>query len=220
VLLQAAPDCSEGYRLKAQSYLEAVWFGLTPEPQSALEKGAELARHTLRMAGTNPNDHAILGVIYLLQQQYEQALSAGRKALEMGPHDAHTYFLVGIIFRYVRQYDDALFAFNRAVRLDPVTPLYYLNALAWTYLLSEQPDKALEVFNRSLARNPDNLFAELGQVAANCLAGREQLAQYQAARLRRRHPHFRLVEWANSEPYQYREEIRDLVAALGQSGLP
>ena len=156
----------------------------------------------------------------LLQQQYEQALSAGRRALELGPHDAQTYFYAGTIFRYVRQYDSALYALKRAVRLNPVTPPHYLNALGWTYLLTEQPEKALAVFGRLLARNPDHLFADLGRITAHWLAGRQELAQHQAARLRRYYPHFRLAEWANSEPYQNPETIQPLVAALRHSGLP
>lgn len=218
-LLQVAPDCSDGYRLKARSYLEAVWFGLSPEPQSVLDKGAKLARHILEMADAGPFDHALLGVIYLLQHRHDRSLAAGRKALELGPHDAQTFFHTGTIFRFVREYEKALFTLERAVRLDPVTPPHYLNGLGWTYLLAEQPEKALAVFDRILARNPDYLFADLGRVAAHFLAGRHGLAQYQAARIQERFPDFRLMEWARSEPYQHPEDFEPIVTALSRSGL-
>ena len=112
-----------------------------------------------------------------------------------------------------------MFAFRRASRLNPVTPMSYLNGLGWTYLLTGQPEKALKVFDNTLARYPEYLFAALGQVAAHAMAGRKGLAQRRAADIRLHFPRFRLMQWADGEPYRNPEDLKPIVAALSSAGL-
>ena len=121
--------------------------------------------------------------------------------------------------RYNGQYDEAISRFKKAIQLNPVRPLNYLNNLAWAYLFSKQYEKAIPIWNETLERNPDYLFAYLGLTIAYELSGSEGQAQQAAKHVLRINPKFSMDYWDKQDPTKDKELKKQNADALRKAGL-
>jgi hypothetical protein len=63
----------------------------------------------------------------------------------------------------------------------PFPAIDYLNSLAWSYSHNEQYEKAIQLWNRTIERNPDYLFAYMGVKWAYQLSSAEPKTREAAA---------------------------------------
>ena len=80
--------------------------------------------------------------------------------------------------------------FKRALKLDPGKKITYMTNLAFAYLYSEQYEKAISIWNKTLERNPDYLYAHLGLTIAYWFSGSKDQARKAAQQILRVNPKF------------------------------
>jgi adenylate cyclase len=125
-----------------------------------------------------------------------------------------------MILRLAGRFDEAIPVLEKAIRLNPITPINYLNNLAFAYAASEQYEKAVSLWNKAIERNPDYLFAYMGLTAVYQFLGDESKAREAAAEVLRIKPNFSVLRVEKSSPIKDPAGKKRWIDALRKSGLP
>ena len=108
--------------------------------------------------------HHDLGVAYLRQERYEQAINAFKKSLDLKLEvrsRAMAYHNLGLAYSAISRNDEAIDAFKQALQINPqdAETHYYLGM---AYLDKERYDEAITNFQQSLKLKPDLADAQIG----------------------------------------------------------
>jgi TolB-like protein/Tfp pilus assembly protein PilF len=223
-LLQEAialdPEYGAAYRILGYLYLDDIWFRRTKDRAETLRKAEQMAQKVTDLIGPDYS-HDLLSNLFLMRKQYEKAIVESQKAVELYPNSAGVNFVYGMVLRFAGRLDEAIPVLKKAIRLNPVPPINYLNVLAWAYALSEQYEKAIPLWNRTIERNPDYLFAYMGLTLAYQLSGNEIKAREAAAEVLRIKPKFSIVMLKKGVRTKITEERRErLIEAFLKAGIP
>ena len=189
--------------------------------KEAIALDPEYGAAYLLLTGPSDDTHRLLSCVYLLRRQYEKAIVEVQKAVELTPNSANSNFIYGLVLRNAERYDEAILVLKKAIRLNPVTPINYLNNLAWSYTFSEQYEKAIPLWNRAIKRNPDYLFAYMGLTCAYQLSGDAAKARKAATEVLRIKPNLSM-EVLEKRPFSKKnEELQGrMFEAFRKAGIP
>ena len=154
-----------------------------------------------------------------LRRQYDKAIAEGQKAIDLSPNSAEAIFRYAHALRFAGRFDEAIPLFKKAIRLNPITPLNYINNLAWAYMFNGQYEKAIPLFNSAIERNPDYFFAYLGLTLLYQLSGNEVKAREAAAEVMRLKPNL-TVSKMEKGPVTKGMDRKRLMEALRKAGIP
>jgi adenylate cyclase len=213
------PKYSAPYRLLAATHLDDVWFYRTKSRTKSLQTAEQLIQKAIDLSGQDASTHRVLGSVYILRKEYDKAVAECQKAIDLDPNSAQANFTFGMALRFAGRFDEAILVLQKAIRLNPVTPINYMNNLAWAYAFSEQYEKAIPLWNRTIERNPDYLFAYMGLTMAYQLSGNAALAREAAAEVMRIKPNFSIamVEKGAKTKNVNRKRLMD---AFRMAGIP
>jgi adenylate cyclase len=152
------PQYAEAYSyLSWTYYLEWVW-GWSQDPQT-LEHALEMEQRAVTLDDSLPVAHALLGMIYALQQQYEQAITQGERAIALDPNNADTYARQAQVLSLAGRPEEALRAVEQAMRLNPRYPPWYLDELGWAASWTGRYAEAIATLKAVISQNPNLLDA-------------------------------------------------------------
>jgi tetratricopeptide (TPR) repeat protein len=99
-----------------------------------------------------------LGILHAKAGRLDEAEKTLKSALERKADSASAYNQLGIVYRRQGRFKEAEEAYTRAVQIDPSYASAYLNLGVLCDLYLQQPERALEAFERylSLASAPDD----------------------------------------------------------------
>jgi tetratricopeptide (TPR) repeat protein len=120
--------------------------------------GAERALGSLAAAyPTYSGPMLNLGILHAKAGRLEQAEQAFKGAVERNANNAVAFNQLGVVYRRLGRFKEADEAYQRAVQIDPSYALAYLNLGVLCDLYLQQPQRALEAYERylSLAAPPD-----------------------------------------------------------------
>ena len=115
-----------------------------------------------------------LGLIYIRQGQFEDALPALTRVIELGGGDAITYGLLGYAYSSVENNLSAESAYRMAILLDPAT-LDWKMGLARSFFKQERFSEAVALCNQLIQNEPDR--ADLWLLQANAYIGLNQVTR-------------------------------------------
>ena len=81
-------------RLAWTHVMAAIQDGANPLPNH-FKKVVEISKKVLVLDESDSDVHALLGLVYLMQNRYEQAIAEGEKSLALGPTNAQAHVLLG-----------------------------------------------------------------------------------------------------------------------------
>jgi Flp pilus assembly protein TadD len=98
-----------------------------------------------------------LGIIHAKSGRLEDAQKEINAAIERNANNAPAFNQLGIIYRKLGRFKDADAAYQRALQIDPNYAIAYLNLGVLCDLYLQEPQRALEAYERylSLASAPD-----------------------------------------------------------------
>ncbi|HEY0682432.1 MAG TPA: tetratricopeptide repeat protein [Steroidobacter sp.] len=98
-----------------------------------------------------------LGILHAKAGKLDEAEKALREAVARNGNNAAAYNQLGIVYRKLGRFKEADEAYTRAVQVDPNYALAYLNLGVLCDLYLQEPQRALEAYERylSLASEPD-----------------------------------------------------------------
>ena len=187
------PEYGAPYAMLGWTYLDDIWFFRTKDRAKTLQTAEQLAQKAVELTGQNDFNLRLLSYIFMLRKQYDKAIIEIQKAIELSPNSAQSYFIYGTVLRFSGRNDEAIPILKKAIRLNPVTPLEYLDMLAWAYFHNEQYEEAIPYWNRIIERNPDHLFAYIGLTGAYQMSGDENKAREYAAEVLRIKPTYSMA---------------------------
>ena len=213
------PKYGAPYLLMGLTHLNDVWFYRTKSPAKSLQIAEQNIQKAIDLSGQDASTHQMLGHLYILRKEYDKAIAECQKAVDFDPNSAQANFYFGMALRFAGRFDEAIPILQKAIRLNPVTPINYLNNLAYAYLFSEQYEKAIPLWNRTLERNPDYLFAYLGLTCAYQLSGNEVKAREAAAEVIRIKPNLTVTKLEKGAATKSVKRKR-MMDAFRKAGIP
>jgi adenylate cyclase len=161
--------------------------GWTDDLEVTRDKGIDLARRALLVAGDDP--YILTNAAHYLGyfgEDIATAIGLADRALQLNPNYARGWFVSGQLRLWAGQYDLGIEDLGRAIYLSPnegKRPQMYLT-IAWGHFFARRLEKAAEMFALALQQLPE--WPPLLRFMASCLAhlGRLEEAQQVVKRLR------------------------------------
>jgi adenylate cyclase len=213
------PEYAVAYTYLAWTYMLELLADFSDSPEQSLAKAVELSQKALALDDTSADAHALLGSIYLVQGQWEDAVAEGERSVDLNPNSADNIGVLGMTLYSVDRAEEAIALFEKAIRLNPMPPDWLLENLASAYRMEGRYEEAIAELSNVLHRNPDYTAAWLNLVVIYSSLGREEDARAAAAEVLRLDPKFSLGRYAQSRPLK-NQAIKDrLITDLRKAGL-
>ena len=152
------PRYAAAYAVLGITYWTEWLLRWSADPQS-LERAFTLAQQALTLDDSLPTAHAALCNVYMLKQQYDQAIAEAERAIALNPNFADNYAELSMALTFAGRSEDALRAVEQARRLNPHSPPWYLFFSGIAYRFTGQYAKAIPVLKEVISRNPNDVAA-------------------------------------------------------------
>jgi adenylate cyclase len=171
------------------------------------ERAAALARQAVALDPALPGAHQTLAYVYLMQKQFDQAITEAEEAVRLDPNDADACVTLGEILSCAGRPAEALGYIEKALLLDPHYPPSFLFALGQVHYLLGHYDEALAAFKRVLTRNPAHLRTYFFLTMIHHEQGRKEEAQAALRAAGQINPAFSFARMKTIIPYKDAELI-------------
>lgn len=222
--LDLDPTYAFAWTMLSWTHLIEVWLGFSKATDRSIEAAVEHAHKALALDDTQPDVHALLGGIYLLQGQHEKAIIEGQRAVSLGPNHALSHELLAMTMTFAGQSEEAIILAKKAMRLTPYYPAWYLDTLGSAYNSAGRYEEALAAFKKVLDRGQKGeapaLWGHIGLAASYAGLGRIDQAREHAAEVLRLKPEFSLTSWPNGNLYKDPNDRKRDFDLLRKAGLP
>ena len=194
-----------------------VSYGWTEFPAKALENAFAYGQKALKINESNAPAHSLLSSVYTFQNRHDLAIKEAERAIELNPNDSGSYNELGWAFLWSGRLDEAIAALKMALRLDSSSPRNIWLHLGFAYYLKESYQKAANILEEGLIKQPDFAGYHIALAATYARLGRLEEASRAADTVRRLDPFFEVESYGTGfrQP-AHREAI---VAGLRQAGL-
>ena len=172
-VLKVNPDQDDAHRLLANIYWRNL--GEARGDVAAQESLRKAIEHFEALARLNPSEtdtFLVLGRLYRLSNQPEKAEEAFKKVLNGEPDSKNAAAQLAQLYFDQGDYEQAIELLNKIDEEEMDAPL--LGMLAYAYTQTSRFDRAVSVYEKALARDPDN--QEVRRAYAEALMGGGRLA--------------------------------------------
>jgi len=218
--IELDPEYGDAYLLLGWTNLDDIWFYRTKSREKSLETAEQFAQKAISLSADEAAGHRLLASIYMLRKEYENAIAESQKSVDLAPNSATANFVFGMVLRNAGRYDDAIPFLEKAIRLEPITPVNFLNNLAWAYTSLAQYEKALPLWNKAIEKNPDYLFAYQGLTVVYQLLGNRNRARECAKEVLRIKPTITIAKLQKEITAKNETDRALIINAYREAGIP
>ena len=208
------------YVMLGFSHIFDLLYRWSKSPIKSFEQAEKSAETALSLDDSFDVAHLLWGWIYLFKRQHSEAIKKGERAIELNPNGAEAHIQLAFILCLSDETELAIKTAERAFRLNPIPLPHYYIILAMAYRNDGQYEKAIELSQKGLINNPDQLSVYLTLAACYIYLNRTEEAQKAAEEVLRIDPNFSLEYHANTMPYKRQETGDRFIEALRKAGLP
>ena len=212
------PESSESYTLLAQSHIMELYFQ-SKNPLISVAQASKALKKAISLDENNSDAYLVLGYLYLMRRQHDEAIAAAEKAISLNPNGADAYSNLGYILYNSERYDESVEFINKAIRLNPLPPSYYFLWLGHSKRGLKRYGEALEVYRKSSEIEPNNIFSHLQLAITYELMGQGKAARAAAAQVVRIDPTFSLKRYEKITPFKNRKVLKLYLDAAKKAGL-
>jgi TolB-like protein/class 3 adenylate cyclase/Tfp pilus assembly protein PilF len=166
------------------------WVSQWTHDPHTLDRAFQLGQQAIALDDSLPRAHMIMGLIYLLKKQYDQAIAEAERAIALDPNSAVGYRGLAEIMDFSGKPAEAVGLAEKAMRLDPRNRDLYLFFEGEAYNQMGRYQEAIPILKRHLARYPNTLGAHEQLIVDYTELGREDEARAAAAEVLRISPQF------------------------------
>jgi len=214
------PEYARAVANVALTYATAVNFNWSDQRDADVEIGLEYAEKALQLDPSIPQIYLTRSMLYLAQHRFDAATEAGRRTVEVHPGYADGYAALAFVLSYAGEPEDALWAIRKGMELDPNYSYIYLGVEGRVLFDLERYEEAIEVLNRSVARNPGFARTHLILAASYAQIGDLESAEWSAEEARLIQDNITLKNLRATSGYQHEENTDHYIDALRLAGLP
>ena len=218
--IELDPKYGDAYLMLGWTHLDDIWFYRTKSRDKSMEAAEKYAQKAISLSADEAAGHRLLASIYMLRNDFENAIAESQKSVELTPNSAVANFISGMVLRNAGRYEDAIPFLEKAIRLDPFTPVNFLNNLAWAYTSLAQYEKALPLWNKAIEKNPDYLFAYEGLTVVHQLLGNRNRARECAKEVLRIKPTITISKLQKNITAKNETDRALILNAYREAGIP
>jgi adenylate cyclase len=191
--------------------------------QSALarKRAYENAGRALQL---NPNlslPYAMLAILQVVDQRYEEAIESAKRAVVLGPGDVQAHVAIGYVYLFAGKFADAAAAIKTALRLDPNLSPVDRQVAGLVFFFNRDNDRAIAALERAREDAPGVSTILISLAAAYARAGRVADARAAVAQCIRSPDYNSLaairVAWAH---FRNGKDLIFVLETLREAGLP
>ncbi len=212
------PEYAEAYAFLGRTYLMEVVNQWSTDP-ATLDQVFTYGRKAVALDECQPTAHETLAYAWLGKRRHDEAIAEARTAINYDPNFADAYVSLGEILSFAGQPEEAVPLIEHAMRLNPRYTPNYLWALGHAHKLLGDYEKAIALFKRVLARNPDHLVAHLTLAVTYVEAGQREAARREGQEVLRISPSYSLELAHTRTPYKDGAMVERQVECLRAAGL-
>ncbi len=221
-MFQKALEIEPGYA-KAQAalghtYLVDWIFGVNQD-SATLDKVIGMAQKAIDMDPRESAGYALLGHAYLWNHQHTQGIAQTRKAISLGPGNAEWLASLGEQLTWAGEPYEAIQYLEQAMRLDPNYPAWHLWNLGHALYLGGDNEKAADMFQRTLVKDPNFWPAHAYLALTYDAMGKRDEAKEEIRMACDGTLHIPGQAWENRLPYKDRDLAVRVVAHLRELGM-
>ena len=218
------PNWDIAWTMLGWTYWAEARFGWSKSPAESIKRAVEIAQKAAAINPSLPEVHSLWSNIYLLQGEYEKAITEGEKAIALGPNSAMCHVLLAYPMICAGRFEEAITLAEKAIRLSPYSSRWFLLILDDAYRMAGRYAEALAVGKQYLERcqkGECNPFpAHMGLAATYVGLGRIDEARVHAAQLLKIDPSFSLDKARKMISFKDPAHLESALDALRQAGLP
>jgi tetratricopeptide (TPR) repeat protein len=202
----------------ASCYMLQWYFQQSADAQT-LEQASAAARRVLALNDASPWGHGLLGAVYLLQKQYEPAITETERTIALDPNGANSYAGLAEVLSRVGRAEEAVAMIEQALHRKPFIPDTHWSNIGTAYYLAGRPEEAIAPLKQFLTRYPNILGAHLTLAAVYSELGKDSEAKAEAAEVLRINPKFSLEVHKERVPIKDPAMLERHIATLRKAGL-
>lgn len=215
--IELDPDFASAYVGLGDTYSLQAEYGWTEFPTQALHRAKELALKALSLEESLADAYGLLGNVYTYFEQYDLAINQLNRAIQLNPNDASSLGNRGQVLLWSGRVNDAIHSLETAFRFDPnMSPVYFM-FLGIGYYLKGQYDRAINLLEEGLSRQPDWAGNHIILAAAYAQSGRSDDAEREAQEILRLDPFFNIDNYGTV--FRNQADRDKIVQGLRKAGL-
>jgi len=196
--------------------VDAIW-GWSKDPRESTRQAYKMANKVLALDDSQDTPDYVLGLIYVYMGEHDKAIAEGERAVELNPNGNEALAFLGCILNFAGRPEEAITLLEKAMRLNPIPRSPFYAWLGTSYMLMNQNDQAIAIFEKGLRIQRDHTGCLMNLAAAYSLAGRREDALKTAAEFLRLNPKFSLEDYGKM--FKDAAAREKLINALRQAGL-
>lgn len=217
--LAQTPFYPLAYPMLAFSYT-GLWIGQQSHDPKILDQAHDAAQNGIALNDALPVAHTALGSVYLLQKQYDDAITEYERAVALDGNFVCGQMVCAFGLSLVGRVEEAVQVGERALSLKtlPVDDRC-LYGIASAYAQAGRLEEAAALSQRLLQQFPNFLTSYLQLTDIYSQLGRETEARAAAAEVLRINPQFSLEVHKQRMPFKDPATLERHIAALRKAGL-
>ncbi|MGX5843606.1 adenylate/guanylate cyclase domain-containing protein [Mesorhizobium sp. ArgA1] len=167
------PAFADAYSGYARATVDVLGFDYELLMLSAVarQRAYEAAGRALELDPQSSRAYAVLGILQMLDGEWDQAIASVEKAVELDPNGAEAELNLAIVLTYAGQGPEALTAMERVLQLDPKPRAQVFDYYGFVLYMNRQYEKALRALNQVQPQERSDLGLET-LAMANARLGR------------------------------------------------
>jgi len=202
------------------THISDIFYGWSRSPIESFEQAEVCAEKALSLNDSLDAVHNLLAWNWMVKRQHDEAIKEAERAIDLNPNGADVYASLAFIHCFADNSKLAIELVNRALRLNPIPAHFYYTVLGIAYRLEGRYGEAIELVNKCLEENPDNLQALLLLAACCSFLNRSEDANKASKEILRINPKFSVVNYVTTLPYKNQDVVNGYIEALRKAGLP
>jgi TolB-like protein len=222
-VIRRAPQVAEAHAWLAEWYIMFIFNGWSTNTLKDTGTALDCTARALDIDPENTFALTIDGAVNNnLLMRMDTAQERYDAALDRNPNESMAWLLSGVLNAYRDEGQEAVSRVERAMHLSPLDPFgYFFDSLASAAYLSAQDwSRALQLAERSMAKNDRHLSTLRARICALHFLGRAEDARSAAQDLLRRQPDFNISTYRRSHPAAHYAIGQNLTAAFAAAGIP
>jgi len=194
--VDADPHFAFAHALLGWTYWADARAGWSRSPEDALAHAASLADHALAIDNGQADAWALRGMVYLMQQRYEEAVAAAERAIGVNPNAAGPTMWAAHILTLSGKPEAGLALLKKVLRLSPLPPPHYFTSLGHSYRFLGRNEDALAAYQRGLQEAPQHVNGLVAMGVVLARLGRDPEARAAVAEALRLQPDLTRSTWS------------------------
>jgi adenylate cyclase len=206
---------SEAWIILGWVYWEESVWNWSSEPEKSMQLAFEATQKAVSINPYYPESYSLLGNIYMIRGDNNQAIEMNEKAVELAPSDPFVLACLSNVLIDSGRFKEGIQKMQRAIRLCPFSPAWYLMVLGAGLHLDGDSKAAISALEQAIERGPDAYLPRWWLTSALVEEGRLDEARAASKSALDIEPAFDVTSWANSFSSKSHGRIKDNLLAAG-----